>query len=178
MRPWVTFFSQTGSEILNLSQKLERYPDVIITNKQTLVSVNQELLASLPVTTKLVQTTYFPNIDEYYEHITENAFVTLHGWLRIIPAAVCEKYEIYNLHPANLKLHPHLKGKDPQKRAVAELLPVTGNTIHRCTSVLDAGEIASTSTVNIESLFEFEAIHKIHEDATNLWYSFLKDKLI
>ena len=31
-RPWIAFFSQTGSEIANLQQALGRTPDLIITN--------------------------------------------------------------------------------------------------------------------------------------------------
>ena len=34
MRPWVTFFSQTGTEIYDLSNALGTYPDCIVTNKQ------------------------------------------------------------------------------------------------------------------------------------------------
>ena len=31
---WVAFFSQTGTEIVNISKKINRYPDLIVTNKQ------------------------------------------------------------------------------------------------------------------------------------------------
>jgi len=31
-RPWIAFFSQTGSEIVNISQALGREPDLIVTN--------------------------------------------------------------------------------------------------------------------------------------------------
>ena len=34
MRKWVTFFSQTGSEIYKLSNRLGRTPDAIITNSE------------------------------------------------------------------------------------------------------------------------------------------------
>ena len=34
-RPWIAFFSQTGSEIVNISQALGREPDLIVTNKRT-----------------------------------------------------------------------------------------------------------------------------------------------
>ena len=33
-RPWVTFFSQTGAEIADIAESLDRWPDVIITNKR------------------------------------------------------------------------------------------------------------------------------------------------
>ena len=44
MRPWVAFFSQTGSEINNLSKSLGIYPDVIATNKQDMTGINEELI--------------------------------------------------------------------------------------------------------------------------------------
>jgi hypothetical protein len=44
MRPWVVFFSQTGTDIYNLSKKLNRSPDLIITNKQCLDEVNPNLI--------------------------------------------------------------------------------------------------------------------------------------
>ena len=40
MRPWCCFFSQTGTDIYNLSEKLGRSPDVIVTNRQDLTSIN------------------------------------------------------------------------------------------------------------------------------------------
>lgn len=176
MRPWVALFSQTGSEIYNLSKKLNRTPDLIITNRQNLDGVNQYLINEFGA--KIFQISKSPSAEEYKHHIPENAFVTLHGWLRIIPGEICEQFEIYNLHPANLLLHPHLKGKDPQKRAAHELLKWSGNTIHRCTSELDGGKIEEYSTVLIEGLLEFEVIDKLHKDATNLWFTFLNKKLI
>ena len=75
-------------------------------------------------------------------------------------------------------LHPHLKGKDPQRRAVAEGLKWSGNTIHRCTAELDSGEIKEYSTVLIEGITESEVFEKLHKDATNLWFTFLNKHLI
>jgi folate-dependent phosphoribosylglycinamide formyltransferase PurN len=46
-----------------------------------------------------------------------DAIVTLHGWLRVIPAYVCERSRIYNGHPGLITKYPELKGKDPQVRA-------------------------------------------------------------
>lgn len=176
MRPWCCFFSQTGTDIYNLSEKLGRSPDVIVTNRQDLTSINPLTYNKFKGVIK--QTSNKPTIDEYKNIIPNGAFVTLHGWLRIVPEDICNSYEIYNLHPANLLLHPHLKGKDPQKRAAAELLQWSGNTIHRCTAELDAGEIKEYSTVLIEGLLEFEVIDKLHKDATNLWFNFLNKHLI
>jgi folate-dependent phosphoribosylglycinamide formyltransferase PurN len=176
MRPWVTFFSQTGTDIYNLSEKLGKSPDIIVTNRQDLININPLTYNKFKDTIK--HTSNKPTVEEYKNILPDNAFVTLHGWLRIVPEEICNNYEIYNLHPANLLLHPHLKGKDPQKRAAAELLQWSGNTIHRCTAELDAGEIKEYSTVLIEGLLEFEVIDKLHKDATNLWFNFLNKHLL
>ena len=33
-KTWIALFSQTGSEIVNISKKLERRPDLVITNNR------------------------------------------------------------------------------------------------------------------------------------------------
>ena len=45
---WITFFSQTGTEIVDLSKKLDRWPDKIITNERPehLRKINKELRRS------------------------------------------------------------------------------------------------------------------------------------
>ena len=45
MRSWVTFFSQTGTEIYDLSNTLSIYPDGILTNKQEHKTTNIGLKA-------------------------------------------------------------------------------------------------------------------------------------
>ena len=43
---WVTFFSQTGSEIAQISSALGRWPDLVVTNRGNLEDVNNELKSS------------------------------------------------------------------------------------------------------------------------------------
>lgn len=172
MRTWVTFFSQTGSEIYKLSNRLERVPDVIITNSK---NIRPEVVDKFG--DSIVYVSSKPTIEDYLKFIPVNSLVTLHGWLRIIPEEICDRYEIYNLHPANLFHNPELKGKDPQKMAYNKKLIFSGNTIHRCTAELDAGEILEHSYTSIEGLTLNETIVTLHEDATNLWYRFLKRRL-
>ena len=45
-RPWIAFFSQTGSEIVDISKSLKRWPDVIVTNERParLRTINAEIL--------------------------------------------------------------------------------------------------------------------------------------
>ncbi|NDB86877.1 MAG: hypothetical protein EB127_29935, partial [Alphaproteobacteria bacterium] len=83
-RPWVTLFSQTGSEIYNISKKINRVPDVIITNKpkDKFLEIKPELFDEHGH--KFVWLSKRPTVEEYIEAIPFGSFVTLHGWLRII----------------------------------------------------------------------------------------------
>jgi len=179
-RPWVTLFSQTGSEIYNISKKINRVPDVIITNKpkDKFLEIKPELFDEYG--DRFVWLSKKPTVEEYIEAIPLGSFVTLHGWLRIIPPEICEAYEIYNLHPAPLKMYPHLKGKDPQIRIWQENLEYTGNTIHKCTAELDAGEILVQNLVPLGE-WKFDGLNEIfkitHEAATELWCGFLQNRV-
>jgi len=41
---WIAFFSQTGSEIVAISQALGRWPDYIVTNRMDNDNINPTLL--------------------------------------------------------------------------------------------------------------------------------------
>ena len=41
---WVAFYSQTGSEIVNISKQIKRWPDLIVTNRQEDTGTNIELI--------------------------------------------------------------------------------------------------------------------------------------
>lgn len=177
MRPWVTFFSQTGSEIYKLSKLLNRVPDRIVTNKSFAKSetINFELFKDYFDNLYFVNTK--PTVEEYFNLIPEGSIVTLHGWLRIIPPEVCEGYEIYNLHPAPLLKYPHLKGKDPQIMTFNEGLEFSGNTIHKCIAELDAGPVLAQNLISVKDNTLDEIFTKTHKAATDLWFDFLKNKL-
>ena len=91
-RPWIAFFSQTGSEIVDISKSLKRWPDVIVTNERParLRTINAELLEQdLLVTTKNKPSEKeLLEIIEYYD----NPIITLHGWVRIMPPNICENF--------------------------------------------------------------------------------------
>ena len=94
---WIVFFSQTGAEIADISERLGRWPDLIITNKRP-----DHLRTIDP---RIEQRNYwtFPNKprEENYLEVLEffpHSLVTLHGWLRIIPEVVCERSEIGRAH--------------------------------------------------------------------------------
>lgn len=143
MKKHIAFFSQTGSEIVNIAKHRNRWPDLVVTNKQDIEDVNQELLDNC--INKLVIIPNKPSIEEYETAIeqinepTNNVVITLHGYLRIFPKEICDKYNIYNGHPGAIHLYSELKGKDPQERALK--YPKIGAVIHKVTADLDEGPI-------------------------------------
>jgi folate-dependent phosphoribosylglycinamide formyltransferase PurN len=176
---WVTFFSQTGSEIYKISKKINRVPDVIVTNKpkDKVLEINQDLF--FEYVDRIVWLPKKPSVEEYRQVIPENAFVTLHGWLRIIPPEICEEYEIYNLHPAPIHLEGYeiYKGKDPQVRIYEDKVKYSGNVIHECIAELDAGKILAKNYFDVQGL-DLETIFKLtHSKATELWCCFLENRV-
>lgn len=177
VRPWVTFFSQTGSEIYYISQILNREPDVIITNKPyyKIDTINEKLLNKF--FDKIIFLPKKPSIEEYKFVIPKNSFVTLHGYLRILPSEICNEYEIYNLHPAPLKMYPDLKGFTPQEKVYKEKRDFSGNTIHKCIAKVDAGEILAENTLFVRGFTLEQIFVETHKKATKLWVDFLKNRL-
>lgn len=178
-RTWVVFFSMSGSEIYNISKKLNRVPDIIITNKpkDKILEINPKLFDEC--LDKFVWLSKKPTIEEYKQAIPQGALVTLHGWLRIIPPEICDIYEIYNLHPAPIHLEGYEKyrGKDPQVRIFEDKAKYSGNVIHKCIAELDAGEILAKNQFDVSG-FDLDMVFKLtHAKATELWSSFLESRV-
>ena len=76
-RPWIAFFSQTGSEIVNISQALGREPDLIVTNKRP--EHLREINGGIPLCLELPNK---PTLEDYQEVLSKygKPLVTLHGW--------------------------------------------------------------------------------------------------
>jgi folate-dependent phosphoribosylglycinamide formyltransferase PurN len=178
-RTWVTFFSQTGSEIYKISKQINRVPDVIVTNKtkDKVLEINEDLF--FEYCDKITWLPKKPSVEEYRQVIPKEAFVTLHGWLRIIPPEICQEFEIYNLHPAPIHLEGYdkYKGKDPQVRIFEDKARYSGNVIHECIAELDAGKILAKNHFDISG-FDLDMVFKLtHTKASELWSSFLKDRV-
>ena len=172
---WVALFSQTGSEIVNISESIGRWPDLIITNRQSgYYNINSKIMTN--GRSHVVFTEKKPEVDRYLQLIREGSFVTLHGWLRIIPPEVCEAYEIYNGHPGLITEYPELKGKDPQERAFEGKYKTAGSVIHEVVPEVDAGKILKEGEVDIEGKSLDEVYSTLHKVSTNLWIEFLKEK--
>lgn len=174
-RPWITFFSQTGSEIVHVSKLLGRWPDLIVTNSRPdhLRTINPELKGKvLFVENKPTERDLAEILSQY-----NNPLITLHGWLRIMPPSLCNKYEIYNGHPGLITEYPELKGKDPQEKAFKLGLKSSGSVIHKVTEGVDEGEVLLERKVSIKELKLEEIFRILHRISVSLWAEFLNKKL-
>jgi|TARA_R110000765_G_scaffold357642_1_gene447734 folate-dependent phosphoribosylglycinamide formyltransferase PurN len=171
---WVAFFSQTGSEIAHVSERVGRWPNLIVTNRQDgFEKINQKLFSGK---SRILFTEKKPDVQRYKEAIRSDSIVTLHGWLRIVPEEICGKYEIYNGHPGLITKYPELKGKDPQERAYNDKYKTAGSVIHRVVPEVDAGEILAEEEVDIKDKSLNEVYESLHEISSDLWVEFLKEK--
>ena len=173
-KPWIAFFSQTGSEIVDIAVSLGRWPDLIVTNQRPvgLRTINDKIKES----DLLVTIANKPSVTELEEVLGyyKNPIITLHGWLRIMPPAICEKYSIFNGHPGLITEYPELKGKDPQIRALEGKYPVMGCVLHKVTAGVDEGKIIAEERFNAFQITEEEMWVATRGRSLYLWTQFLK----
>ena len=161
---WITFFSQTGAEIADISEALGRWPDVIITNKRP-----DHLRTIDP---RRIEYSYSelpnkPTPDDYDVVLQDNAIITLHGWLRILPKSICEKYLVYNGHPGLITEYPELKGK----------YPVAGSVIHKVVAGVDEGKVIMEERFNAMNLDLDDLFRILRDRSLYMWTNFLKKVL-
>ena len=171
---WYALFSQSGTEIVEISNRLCRWPDQIITNQKDDNRINKQIDRSKLNT---IRETLTDDVYRSFLGDSTDKIVTLNGWLRIVPPSICEDYTIYNGHPGLITKYPQLKGKDPQEKAVRLGLKTSGSVIHEVVAEVDAGEILVSQEVSIEGLDTVETIKKLHNISVNLWVKFLQKKL-
>ncbi len=173
---WCTLFSQTGSEICDLTEKLNRAPDVIITNAPE-EKINPRIY-SLGVEVRRIP--WRPTAEQYFAAIPKDldTLVTLHGWLRIIVPEVCEAFEgrILNGHPAYISKYPELRGKDPQVRAWQGKYEIGGSTVHIVTPVVDAGAIIAERQIDIKDKTLDEVYIALKKTSLDSWVDVLTSK--
>jgi folate-dependent phosphoribosylglycinamide formyltransferase PurN len=177
---WVALFSQTGSEIVKISRHIGKYPDLIITDNEDIESWHPMMksLAYLKILTTISKANRknIKVLKGLFES-DQQTCITLHGWLNIVPAEICETFEIYNGHPGLITLYPELKGKDPQEMAWEGKYGTIGSVVHKCTAELDGGEIVkSVSYVNRCDNKE-ELYNKLKESSFIAWNFFLGGKI-
>ena len=181
-RLWVAFFSQTGTEILSLVDSVGHLPDIIVTNERPehIRTVNVGIKnAHLFGKTTFMVLPNKPTVEDYEEVLEDldNPLITLHGWLRIMPPEICEKYEIYNGHPGLITKYPELKGKDPQVKAWEGNYEWIGSVIHKVTAGVDEGEVLGESSIRVEGLDLDQTFTILSKLSHGLWSAFLEKHL-
>jgi len=173
---WIAFFSQTGTEIVQISEALGRWPDMIISNRRS--DSARTINSGIPKD-KIYYTSNSPEGYEYLHYLGQikDPIITLHGWLRIVPEGICSKYEMYNGHPGLITKYPELKGKDPQFRAFEGGYNTAGCVIHRVTPGVDEGEVLMEKEIGIRLLDLNETFRKLHDTSVDMWVEFLKERL-
>lgn len=169
LKRWITLFSRSGQEVWELSNKLQRIPDVIITNQADLTKIHSGLLSDL-FKNRLVCIN--ENTDETYKRLFNAAdIITLHGYLKIIPAETCSKFNIYNGHPGLISVYPELRGYNPQIKACTRRDKLVGSVIHRCTEEVDQGSVCVERHYNITS----EEINQYSGSLQNFYDNILRE---
>lgn len=187
---WVAFFSQTGSEIVNISRGIKKWPDLVVTNKQDSKTTHVELVqrarqgdtsvVTLPAWPKEMDYTRAADRLNYSilnEDWKEDVFVTLHGYLRILPPEFTRSSNIFNGHPGAIHIHPELKGFNPQKKAWEANHIRVGCVIHKVTPELDSGPIVAKALIDNKFDTYKELEKALHVASSELWINFLNDRL-
>ena len=171
---WITFFSQTGAEIADLSESIGRWPDLIITNKRPdhLRTIDPRI-----VEYGYTEVPNKPTVSDLDAVLQDNAIITLHGWLRIMPEVICNKYLIYNGHPGLITKYPELKGKDPQVKAHKLGHEVAGAVIHKVTAGVDEGRVIMEEYFNASQLDLDELFRILRDRSLYMWSNLLKQVL-
>lgn len=168
---WIALFSQTGSELQNICESLDRMPDVVYTNNMIDVIMYKGD----------VQRMRHQDIEHELKQFSEkDVLITLHGYLRVLSPDVCNMDAvILNGHPAPVHLYPELKGKDmqiPQYTHKAKYDTI-GTIIHKVITELDSGEIIAynESPNNLKSVDDAFSTLKIM--SKELWIEVLSKYL-
>lgn len=174
VKDWVPFFSQSGTEIMEIISYTGIIPKRIMTNllpeesdkiNKVLFERFSDIIFYLPNR---------PSVEEYETVLKdlEKPLITLHGWLRIIPKEICKNYNIYNGHPGLISKHPELKGKDPQLRSYMGNYETGGSVIHKVIPEVDQGKILISKECSLEGLDLDKVFLRLRDTSRLCWLEF------
>ena len=182
---WYAFFSRSGNELCQLILRTDQLPYRIITNKslEDLQDLNiyhqyKDIIEIIPNNPTAQQ--YKDALEGYQKNFD---FVTLHGYLRILPKSVVHRIDAINLHPGLITKYPELKGLDPQKRVWERFTEYSsiGCVLHKVIAEVDEGEVLLEVEEKGEVLSQIykESIlfDRLGELALKLWIEYLTKKL-
>lgn len=173
---WGVLISQTGSEVVSISEKLGILPSLIVTNNITKISPrNMEIFGENNV--EICTLPPRPSTVSYLRtRINLKKLITLHGYLRILPADLFPylEGEIFNGHPGLITMYPELKGFNKQEDIAGnqEKYEWCGSVVHKVIPELDSGEVVvAHSTKNTANTID-EAYSILRETSLNSWVHF------
>ena len=180
-KTWVALFSQSGSEIANISNELGRRPDLVITNRRPdhLRQIDSRITSQDFILHETENKPKEENLKRIFQQYSRDSelIITLHGWLRIMPPDICEQYTIYNGHPGLITKYPELKGKDPQHKVIFGDYDTMGCVLHEVTAGVDEGKVLSSKEVSRKGLVGKDIFRILGNISQELWLDFLKSKL-
>ncbi len=141
-------------QVFKQLEPLNIAPDYVLTNNFNLPEGTQLKFNNLKTLT--------PREIEEVLLREEPSIILLFGYLRILSKDVCDRHEIYNLHPGDIVKHPELKGKDPiekyfnttRKWSRAQDACTLGCVLHKVIPEVDSGEIISYKTYTAKTIDE------------------------
>lgn len=173
---WGVLISQTGSEVLSIGQETGFLPSLLVTNRLAKIpEKNLEIFGKYGVTVKTIPLK--PSLENYlFPELLSKKLITLHGFLRIVPAEFFDKYQgkIYNGHPALITRYPELKGFNKQEDIAGnqEKYPLCGSVIHEVIPELDSGDVvAAIETENTATTID-EAYSLLRITSLESWKFF------
>lgn len=174
-RYWIALFSQTGSEIVNLSKEIGIEPDFIFTNNSNTSQWHPDIKT---ISSTVICDSHL-NIMEGIKEFN-NPLITLHGYLRIIPSDICNQFEIYNGHPGAVELYPELKGKDPQQKVINDITryQYIGSVVHQVIEEVDSGKIIARCNVFNTCTTDIEIFKELKYTSLKAWgifFSLIKE---
>lgn len=177
-KPWITYFSQTGSEIADIAESINRWPTRIITNKRP---ENIRTVDPRIVEQGYIELSNKPTLQEHMDILQyfKDPLISLHGWLRIMPPELCSEFTMFNGHPGLITDYPELKGKDPQVRTWEGIkegkYETAGCVIHRVTAGVDEGKVLSFERFNTFSIENLDDLFMgLKDRSLYLWINLLK----
>jgi len=178
---WVAFFTQTGSEICDLSERINIKPSLIITDNVYDDPTVDSRIHTMPCVKRINYKVRNKQEKEdmYREHLKDADVITLHGWLNIVPPVICNKFRIYNGHPGLITLYPELKGKNPQERVFESIgkYMYVGSVVHKVTSEIDGGDvIVAAKTYNTHCSTLDETYATLKKTSLDSWVDFFNHK--
>lgn len=177
-KDWAVLISQTGSEVISIMQETGFIPGLLVTNNIGKIPQNNlEILKQNGADIKVIP--FKPKAEDYCcEELLSKKLITLHGYLRILPAEFLSKYtgRIYNGHPALITKYPELKGFNKQEDIAGnvEKYPTCGSVIHEVTPILDSGKIIVAAEVpNITTNVD-QAYYLLRKTSLQTWKYFFE----